>query len=822
MKHCWTVCGLLACWLLPGLVQGAGPQAGDLYSKVRVRLQEVRICAQPYSKIIVAPLDPSVVVVNREVPVPGAEDLTFQLPERVVNLTGRDAARRIHVEVEGAADLAPQHRLFPFDLPVTDDERVIADFCRQADQFYQSLAQRKLAASTSLKSPLVEVAVAAAGQRIRPIKSVKFETKALPGAAGGSKLSPSPGEPPKPQLEHLIIYSTGYDPEAQRLRDHRLATGTSSVAIDVDSIPGMSPYDDLPAACQGAFRKECFVYMEDAVAGIEPALTEGLFGMGPLQKHVDCVFPPKGPAPGPQVCQKQTTLRVPDRAGLIRAYIRQIKTEHPELKYVALLGDPGELPPRFTTSNTWGQGPTAHGFTKPTDLYYTEVFEPWSAADRLNYAPNYPHIFPCGDIVCDETNTDWDTRHFGWEVRYPFARLFNQPKQPVLPLPAEKLQQIVAVGRIVAKKGFHSLIYDKWNVPGQDPGEPPVSDKDAAVKDYLDNLIAWDLNPRPVEGQVIVSGADGIYPVETLSQFESLLGEFTFIAEHFGSGYVTAANKPEDFDPALCTILPEDDWQAMQPTGPYSAWEYQYQFGRCKPRDARFPNWSNMRLPNADELFAFVNQHGFQLMALSGHGGPRGIGFNSHCDGYNGPCDSSFDKQKIIDAHHWGIDKARFHRTSEPWQYPADKLMTPPDGRPNGFIFSSACSTAPFLGGNHGPYWDALSHRTFAEGFLARKHGGSVGVSMNYDVGFYGSDPSWELEFMGSMQDALELSPAARIGDALLLSNQHQFTHTWLTHQAVNRFWFGDPGARIGSPVCPGPGCPQAAADKAASKSEVK
>jgi hypothetical protein len=647
----------------------------------------------------------------------------------------------------------------------------------------------------------VEIVLDKASQRVRPVKSTRFETQALPTAAAGGRAASPPGGA-HPPIEHLIIYSAGYEAEAELLRAHRTASGTASAAVDVEAIPGMSPFDDLPEACGGEYRAECFVYMDDAVVGIEPRLMEGLFGMGPLQEHVECVLPPKGPV-DPPVCRRLATRRVPDRAGLIRAYLRRMKSEHPELKYVLLLGDPSKLPPRFTTASTWGQGPTTHGFTMPTDIYYAEVFQPWKASGRLNYAPNYPPIFPCGDIVCREINTDWDTRHFGWEVRYPFARTFAPPGPPTLPLPPEKLPEILAVGRIVAKKGFHNLIFDKFNVPGEDPGEPPVTDKDAAVKRYIERLIAWDFNPRPVEGQVVVSGADGIYPVETLSQFESLLGEFTFIAEHFGSGHVTAANMPSDFDPALCTVLPEDDWQAMQPSGPYSAWEYQYQFGRCKPRDARFPSWSNTRLPHADELFAFINQNGFQLMALSGHGGPRGIGFNTHCDGYSGPCDAAFDKQKIIDAHHWQIDKAQFRKTSEPWNYPADKLEDPPDGRPNGFLFSSACSTAPFLGGNHGAMWEALSHRTFAEQFTALAAGGSVGVSMNYDVGYYHGDPAWELAFMGAMQDALELNPAARIGDALQRSNQNQFARFYLAHQALNRFWFGDPGARIGSPVGP-------------------
>jgi hypothetical protein len=818
----WSVCGLLACWLLPGLVQGAGPEAGDLHSRVRVRLQEVRICSEPYSRLVVEPVDPAVVVVSRDVPVPGSGEMLFTLPERVEPLTGWDRDRRIRVEVEGSAERTPPHRLFPFDLPVTDDEAVIAGFCRRAELFYAAVEARGAAApEASLASPLVEVALTPGSQRVRPAKAAVFDARARPAASAAFRAA-GPQQPPKPPLEHLIIYSAGYAPEAERLRLHRESSGTPSAAVAADDLPGMNAFDPLPQACQGEFRQECFFYLDDPVTGLEPALMEGLFGMGRLQKHIECVFPAKG-KPGPPVCTPQERLRVPDRAGLIRAYIRQAKSEHPELKHVVLMGDPGELPPRFTTRWTHDQGSTTttqHGFTVPTDLYFAEVFQPWTASSLPNYALNYPAVQPCGDIVCPEANTDFDTRHFGWPVRYPFARRFIPPGSSVLPLPDDRLQNILAVGRVVAKKGFHSLIFDKFNVPGEDPGEPPVTEKDAAVADYLDKLIAWDAAPRPVEGQVIVSGADGIFPIGVLTQFESLLGEFTFIAEHFGTGHVTAQNRPGDFDEALCTVLPEDDWQALEASGPFSAFEYQYQFGRCKPFDTRFPAWTNTRLPNAEELFDFINGHGFQLLFLSAHGGPRGIGFNTHCDGYSGPCDW-FDKQKIIDAHHWQLQNGKWKKTEEPWFYPADR-MTYPGGRPNGFIFSDACSTAPFIGGNHEPYWDALAHRSFAEIFAALKAGGTVGVSMNYDVGYYSGDPAYTLQVAGAMQDVLALNPAARIGDALLLNNQHRFAAYTLTHQALNRFWFGDPGARIGSPLCPGPGCPKASAEKAALKSEVK
>lgn len=46
----------------------------------------------------------------------------------------------------------------------------------------------------------------------------------------------------------------------------------------------------------GDYRAESFADVEDAVISIEPRLMEGLFGMGPLQEHVDCVSAPKRPA----------------------------------------------------------------------------------------------------------------------------------------------------------------------------------------------------------------------------------------------------------------------------------------------------------------------------------------------------------------------------------------------------------------------------------------------------------------------------------------------------------------------------------------------
>ena len=149
-------------------------------------------------------------------------------------------------------------------------------------------------------------------------------------------------------IEHLVLYHRLYEKEALKLTAYRNSMGMKSAALDVANLPGRKEMDLIPPQCQGIYRYECYVVPGDEMGGNDIYGIASLYGMESSAGIGDKIE------------------RVADVAGLIRAYIRKVKLEQPSLRYVVLMGDPYEIPVRYSSK------PMDHPWVSRSLIHYSK------------------------------------------------------------------------------------------------------------------------------------------------------------------------------------------------------------------------------------------------------------------------------------------------------------------------------------------------------------------------------------------------------------------------------------------------------------------
>ena len=274
-------------------------------------------------------------------------------------------------------------------------------------------------------------------------------------------------------IQHLIIYTDGYQKEAEALQKYRTADGMPSMSTSAETIFAEANTD--ANFCSG-YESECYLNTTDTIDGVDSSAFEGLYGLG-----------------------KNNNGKIQDYAGLIRTYIRKIKTISPSLKYVVLMGDPKKIPPRFTQQKKSAPMYKYIGnrdITIPTDFYYVEVFEKWKPAgkskNRTDRA-NYIHLYNNG-----ETN-----------VKYPFARIFNTPPGDPAPLCVDSMTQLPTISGTTKEADYITIkTFNSFISVGRIIAKPATGDKtDTTINDYIERLKKWEKNVI-IEPIVILTSND--------------------------------------------------------------------------------------------------------------------------------------------------------------------------------------------------------------------------------------------------------------------------------------------------------------------------
>ncbi len=670
-----------------------------------VAVQEVSICGERFSRLTIETDTPGIRVGYEEFDVPFAAG-KIVLPANLAHLRGEPfVASRSKSPIPEL-----NWPLLPLLQPTSSEESTLVRYCRAIHDFYHEISAIQ-ADAISVVTPLLHIELTPSRQA--RITYVADQLVGAPRMTSNSSVQTVGGAT---GIEYLIIYTPDAQTEAQRLRDIRVASGMQVMLQNVVTLPGYQPGDAIPPACQGDYLRECYFVAGDTIS-VDPAVVPGLYGM---VNHV---------------VAGESYERVPDLAGLIRAAIRQTKTDNPSLRYVALVGDPQLLPPRFTTQTDADDS----GLTLPSDSYFQEPFIPWTPTGYTNRVKTSPLVYPDPLI--------FDTSLFVWPIKHTAGRTFRDAFSTSSRAQfANALDNGVAVGRI-HKKGPLDVVH------------------------YLDKLQLWEANPQPLMDNNIAFGADGIYEKADLAQFEDILGSFQFFGEGFGTGYNSAPSGD-----CLTEWPTSNDWHAMGDSSGAMG-DYQEQDEACKPSDPSMPGFT---YPDPAEMLLFAGQNGACLFSMQGHGGGTGIAVNTHA--YNANPKRSISTPLRPSA----VDYDRVLLDEMAWG----------PGVGVGFAISGACNPGEYLGGPTRPWIDMKTNGCFAEYLLSLDGAGTIGSYFNFFVGYYFTDPAWDMYIFDAIA-TVHQNTTNRIGDAILLGCKNGLLGVGGIYQYQNRTYFGDPAATI-------------------------
>ncbi|MBC7398274.1 MAG: hypothetical protein H7333_12600 [Bdellovibrionales bacterium] len=746
---------------------GAGRKPASMNLSYDLTYQDIMACGRLYSFPVVKSPDPELRVIFEDQMLPQSV-LRINLPGKLASFRSTEA----RVYHQGNPSAVPPHDLLLM-LPVTsDDPQIQKRYCDNLSAIKKYFIEASLRGKAPvIKTKLIELnitSVRGKGRRSRTQVTLELKNQFEMAARADSSVAndATPAESffsrwlsgtqfPSSNVDHIVISTKNYLPEAQALSQSRIQAGLGSIAVSLEQIPGMKPGDAVPAQCQGVYFDECYLSASNPLSGVSFQASSALAGMGGWN-DMD--------SPGQR--------KIADAAGLVRAYLRSVKIAHPELKYIVLMGDLFQLPPRFTTQNSYSSGPAPVENFVSTDYYYSDLFSVWLFSDRISFSSINTTGWPCGD-ECAQPNTNWDTTAFRWPISYPFARTmvdpvyynFNNPTQG-----AQGLAKMVSVGRVVAKP-----------LPGQA--------KDPAVAKYVEKLTRWDAWPGERSKFTVVSG-DGVYVRKNFQDFEDQLGPFRYFGEGFGASFVTPANRPADYSTTECSHQPpSNDWHSYPLTSDYNTddlYFYQSEPKRCKPVDPQ-ANWT--RLPDPAEVTREISRTGFTFMFHSAHAGYSGIGYQSDGNGYGeGRSFRNFNVRYNEGGRYSFASRPGFEDFANYQEV---------NGHANGFVISSGCSPSSYFGGLPAVPLFPNSGRSAGEYLVMLENAGAVGTYMNTDVGYFYSDPMFEMDLIRSMKKIGDTLQTPRFGDVLIDLFKTVVPAQDHSYQVLNRVFLGDPSAKL-------------------------
>ena len=739
---------------------GRSPASANDFS-YDLTYRDIKLCGKTYSFPEIISQNPDLHLIFEDQTLPQTQ-IRLNLPSKI---RGASNGNNQTLYKSGPTE-APPHDLLLI-LPITSNDPLLQKiYCDRLTEIKKYFAQKKNSPAISqLKTELIELKqFSGRGKKAKTSHQIGFDLKNQYELKAPAPVPPAaiarinPGTTPAPistQVVHVVIATKDYVNEAQALSESRIQAGLGSRAISLERIPGIQPGDPIPAQCRGLYYNECYVTPTTVPYGITFASTTSLAGMRSWNDMDSPAY-----------------RRIGDAAGLVRAYLRSLKLEHPELKYVVLMGDLFQLPPRYTDNLAYSTGPAEAPNFDSTDYYYADLFSVWRISNATNYSGISPLGWPCGD-ECTQPNTNWDTRAFRWPAAFPFARTMQDPirQQPNNSAQfTQGMNNMVSVGRIISKPAV-----------GQT--------RDAAVAKYVEKLDRWDAHPGE-RSQVTIVSSDGVYVRRNLQEFEAKLGNFRFFGEGFGTAFVTSANRPSDYSTVDCIHQPpSNDWHSYPLTTSYNGDElylYQSEPKHCAPVDPS-ANWT--RLPNPAEVTQEISRTGFTFFFNSAHAGYAGINYQS--DGNGGSDGRSFRNfnTRVNNGGHYTI--------ASPPGFEDLANYREHNGRANGFMISSGCSPSSYFGGLQDKPMFPNNGRSMGEYMVMMENAGAVGTFMNTDVGYFYSDPLFEMDMIQSMKQVGDTLSTPRFGDVTINLYRNVVPQNIHTYQILNRVFIGDPSAKL-------------------------
>lgn len=564
------------------------------------------------------------------------------------------------------------------------------------------------------------------------------------------------GYPLALNCNHLVIYSPTVTQQALELAKYRnescvSASGYLRSAVNVTALPGYKSFsntDEIPPGCEGVYFNECFYdpSRQGSPKGFSREALPALYGLSnsiPAGKPYD---------------------RIPDVAGLIRAYLRTAKAANPQLKYVVLMGEPDVLPTRFTSEVHYFDSENGSRYGgdeityEPTDYYFRELVRDWQPTGKWGYLRVNDFVAP--PRKANDPNY-YDTRKFVWPVAFPFVRSFRgwttQPARDInRGFTPRKDDQTLAVGRVLIRTSVDA-------------------------DNYLQKLKAWEKAPLD-SCRTLVTAADGMFEKPYLSHIETTLGRFQFFGEGFGTGFPKIPSPDAE----------RNDWRASNSIETYQSFGQPDRCpantqGACIPSDPKMPEYM---LPSPKEVITHINRNAFSMWFLGGHGFWGGVGFNTQ-------------KFNQLPRRQFSVPGVGVANGDQGFEW-LDQIQN--IGR-NGFVISPACNTADFIGGaSVSAGMVTISKRKSLAEYLTTggRSGGAVGAFMNFDVGWYVSDPLYEQLFLSHLRNQ-HAAGNRRFGDAMV-SVVGDAVSLGIPYEVQNRYLIGDPATIVFSkidPKCP-------------------
>jgi hypothetical protein len=534
---------------------------------------------------------------------------------------------------------------------------------------------------------------------------------------------------PSPTYDFLIVYQNGYQTEVSSLVTFYNQRKIRTYAIELSSLPGYNANASIPAECNGEFLKECYHFWGDPVPGVSqlsvPSLPGYVAQTSAFSQYTKVSYVP----------------------GLIRAYVRAMKKNHP-LKGLLLIGSPEKIPPFRTTSRQYyydgipwltnsGAVPSGRLFT---DLYFS-LPDVALVQDnsQLSHEILSPNIWSCSGpngirlgYFCN--NDEW--RHW-----------------PEPPLTAYRNPPHVPQGKIFSLKyGFSNPYWNSLSYADVLPvGRLVTQDrilggKDPSVARYVAKLKRWYNELPSISHNSIASmgGSTGdtwIYTKEDIDQFKTTFGSNSKV---YASEFFVPSSK--------CA-------------------------GRCLHEPAEYI-MNSMGQKNSSAFF------------LNGHGGHIAI----QGPYANGDVSSHYLNEGPIGLND-GLRLAQIN-------FPDDTTLKIAENQQKliGVIFANSCSPSDYNLSNEMAYIyhhanPNSDQKSWAEQWIGMNNAGALNTFLNGNVGWGGSDNAYNVAYMKRLKTAW--SNCGNIGDAhrmLILDGlRNGSLHGIGSWQLYNRHLLGSP-----------------------------
>lgn len=532
---------------------------------------------------------------------------------------------------------------------------------------------------------------------------------------------------PAPIYDFIIIYQKGYESDVLDLATFYQNRNIRTKMIELSQLPGYNPNGPIPFECNGEFLNECYHFWGDPVSGVSqlavaslPGFVSGATAFSPYSK----------------------LSYVP---GLIRAYLRAMKKNHP-LRGVLLVGSPQKIPPYNSETTQYyydgipwltsgGQAPAMKLFT---DLYYMVPTVP-VVVDNTSLAHQIisPSIWSC--TSSSGVRMDYWCNSNEW-------RFWSTPA-----LIAYRNPPHVPHGKIFSLKyGINDAFWDSSNYSDVLPvGRIVTQDKffgghDEVVKNYVEKLQRWyrelpSINNGSINSNGGSTSDSWIFTKTDIDQFITTFGSNSkiYASEFFVSGY-------------QCD-------------------------GRCT-------------FKRAEEIMSVMGEKNISALMLNGHGGhiavqgPYGNGNNSST--YLNEGSTHFD------------DGIRLVHETFPTTPTLKQIES--QGKLVGIVFANSCSPSDYLLANQMHYlfktqFPTANERSWAEQWLAMEDAGALNTFLNGNVGWGGSDNSYNVEFMKRIKSSWQ--SCGTLGDAqrLLILDGLRGGSGIGSWQVYNRHFLGSP-----------------------------